>query len=365
MNKFEIDYNRMTAFNPVETDKTGDGDVADIKTTPDSVKKYETKEADVYIPPVKKNKASKVDRPVKSQPEIALDVPSDVLVGQAITLVPDDDSLSVTNDKFDLPSVMVFGVVLLFVFLIWYLIKSKSEHSKLGKEAAYSESYDSRYSSFPETKPEPKRDIIDNVRERPTYDFQDQIKIESCPIREKGKQGELKTKSLITSTLPEEKYYLINDVTFPRTLGTTQIDHILVSPYGVFVIETKNMSGWIFGKEEDRKWTQTFKNKKRYSFNNPLRQVNYHANSVASLINIYRDKIFPIVVFAGESEFKTDIPDNVKHTYDFISYIRSKQSIILSERDIKRIIKEIDELRLPLGIETDIKHIKYVKEIHY
>ena len=55
------------------------------------------------------------------------------------------------------------------------------------------------------------------------------------------------------SRLPKEDYHLIKNITLPTGDGTTQIDHILVSRFGVFVIETKNMKGWIFGSAHQKK----------------------------------------------------------------------------------------------------------------
>lgn len=52
--------------------------------------------------------------------------------------------------------------------------------------------------------------------------------------------------------LDKNTYHLIRNVTLPTEDGTTQIDHIIVSPYGVFVVETKNMKGWIFGSAKQR-----------------------------------------------------------------------------------------------------------------
>lgn len=63
----------------------------------------------------------------------------------------------------------------------------------------------------------------------------------------KGEMGERIVIMEAESMLNEDKYHLINDVTLRTEDGTTQIDHIIVSVYGVFVVETKNMAGWIFG----------------------------------------------------------------------------------------------------------------------
>jgi hypothetical protein len=57
-----------------------------------------------------------------------------------------------------------------------------------------------------------------------------------------------------------DDYHLLNHVTLKHRGGTTQVDHILVSRFGVFVIETKDYTGWIFANPKHDTWTQvTFK----------------------------------------------------------------------------------------------------------
>jgi len=82
---------------------------------------------------------------------------------------------------------------------------------------------------------------------------------------EKGRRGEAFVNKYAIKYLTEE-YHLLNNVTLEITQGTTQIDHIIISPYGVFVIETKNKSGWIYGSERQKNWTQTFPTGDKYSF---------------------------------------------------------------------------------------------------
>lgn len=52
-------------------------------------------------------------------------------------------------------------------------------------------------------------------------------------------------------------YVSLNNITLQVSNGTTQIDHIIVSKFGIFVIEAKNMDGWIFGDEKSAQWTQS------------------------------------------------------------------------------------------------------------
>ena len=71
----------------------------------------------------------------------------------------------------------------------------------------------------------------------------------------KGKYSE----NLVTGEISElsSEYMVFNDLLFESNGRSTQIDHVVVSPYGVFVIETKGYKGWIFGSEDSEYWTQT------------------------------------------------------------------------------------------------------------
>ena len=79
--------------------------------------------------------------------------------------------------------------------------------------------------------------------------------------------------------LDGDVYRDLNNVTIPTSNGTTQIDHVFVSRYGIFVIETKNMEGWIFGDEKQPQWTQSLYGKK-FRFQNPLHQNYRHTKAL-------------------------------------------------------------------------------------
>lgn len=71
----------------------------------------------------------------------------------------------------------------------------------------------------------------------------------------RGKKGELNVK-LRLRMLSSEKYKIINNLFISNNGQTTQIDHVVVSEYGIFVIETKNYKGWIYGGAKSDFWTQ-------------------------------------------------------------------------------------------------------------
>jgi len=178
----------------------------------------------------------------------------------------------------------------------------------------------------------------------------------------KGILGEFFVNLAINIRLDKKKYHLLKNVTLPTEDGTTQIDHIIVSQYGIFVIETKNMKGWIFGDEHQKMWTQKIY-KHSSKFQNPLHQNYKHTKTIESLLELEAEKIFSIVTFVGESTFKTKMPKNVTHGGKFISYIKSKTNKILSLNEVHKIVSMIEDGQLSKTRKTNKEHIKHVKKI--
>lgn len=127
------------------------------------------------------------------------------------------------------------------------------------------------------------------------------IKINSTKI--KGAFGEAKVNTLVRFLGPE--YISLHDVMLKNTKGfTSQIDHLILSEYGVFVIETKNYKGWIFGNEKSEKWMQVIYNEK-HQFRNPVKQNWSHVYALKDLLSDFPNICyFPIVVFSGSATLK-------------------------------------------------------------
>ena len=177
----------------------------------------------------------------------------------------------------------------------------------------------------------------------------------------KGVFGEFQV-NLASRLFPDRRVYrLIKNVTLPTPGGTTQIDHIIVSKFGVFCVETKNMSGWIFGSEHQKEWTQKiFRQSRR--FQNPLRQNYKHVKTLEGLLGIPLKSVFSVVVFVGDSTFKTEMPENVTYAGGYVRYIKSKALVRLSDAEVSWIINKIEERRLEPGFRTDREHVQNLRE---
>ncbi len=178
----------------------------------------------------------------------------------------------------------------------------------------------------------------------------------------KGVFGEFQVNAAFKLFLPKDEYHLIKNVTLPTEDGTTQIDHVIVSRYGIFVVETKNMKGWIFGGTNQRQWTQKIF---KYStkFQNPLYQNYKHTKTIETGLSINKETIFSIIVFVGDCTFKTQMPDNVTYAGGCIRYIKSQTKVLFSQPEVAEIIDKIESNRLQRGFKTNIQHIAHVKKV--
>lgn len=160
-----------------------------------------------------------------------------------------------------------------------------------------------------------------------------------------GHRGE----SIVRSKLGEldiTKYAVLNDLFILNTKsksGTSQIDHVVVSPYGVFIIETKNYSGQIRGKETDAQWTQVnYRRKDRLA--NPLRQNYGHVQALKELLGESLSvKMVPIVAFTGSSELMVDVkPEtHLVYTKHLVKTIQQYNQVVLSAEQAKQIVETL------------------------
>ena len=156
-------------------------------------------------------------------------------------------------------------------------------------------------------------------------------------------------------------YVLFNNCTFPdQENGTTQIDHIILSPYGIFVLETKDYQGEIFGLEYDKTWRQSFNSNKSYDFQNPIRQNFKHLKVLQHLLaHVVDEKYFhSVIIFTVRSEFKTQMPVYVCRGDSWINYIKSFQNDVISPIKLRRIQKHLKRHLLANTQATEQLHIE-------
>lgn len=183
----------------------------------------------------------------------------------------------------------------------------------------------------------------------------------------KGKFAEVVSNTVLGIALDNKIYTLHKNITLELEEDTTQIDHIVISKYGIFVIETKNYGGWIYGSEHQKQWTQKLY-KKSFKFQNPLHQNYKHIKFLQSILSIpdvmelEESDFISLIFFAGErAELKTELPTNVM-TSGLYPFIKEHKEIKLNDIKIKKLNERLAEKKLKPCIATNIKHVDNVKQ---
>lgn len=181
--------------------------------------------------------------------------------------------------------------------------------------------------------------------------------------KQKGARGERLVAGRLRKGLPDE-YLMLNDVYLPLLDGTTtQIDHVVVSQYGIFVVETKTYSGWIFGDGNSPVWTQSIYRKKS-RFQNPMRQNYRHICALADNLGIDKSYFHGVVAFTGDCTFKTDMPEGVVYSRNAADYIRSFGQPLIKSKQVGEVASVITEWQGTLS-EGQIKgHVSNLKKRH-
>ena len=182
----------------------------------------------------------------------------------------------------------------------------------------------------------------------------------------KGKMGEFAVAAHVKLYLDRDSYTLLNDCTLPDEQNqTTQIDHILLSPFGIFVIETKNYKGWIFGSQHQKTWTQKIY-KKSFKFQNPLHQNYKHQKVLEDILSDIVDSqyIHSLVVFMPDCEFKTQMPQNVFRGAGWTDYVKNFQEVTIPPMKLKRIQLRIEKEVLEKSWKTNRQHVENLKLKH-
>jgi hypothetical protein len=177
-------------------------------------------------------------------------------------------------------------------------------------------------------------------------------------------RGEELVSMAIRANFSPPDYHLLNHITLPLRDGSTQVDHILVSRFGVFVIETKDYNGWIFANPKQAEWTQVLYRRK-FRFQNPIFQNLGHVRAVQDLLEFLpRDLVRSVVVFTGKAEFKTETPDGVFELPEFIQHVRECRSEVISLNRMQFCVGRLETIRFAISQQTDLEHIQNLNRRH-
>ena len=160
-----------------------------------------------------------------------------------------------------------------------------------------------------------------------------------------GKIGEIEVSSELR-TLPSDKYEVIDDLLYLNNNRTHQIDHVVVSNYGIFIIETKNYSGSVYGSDNYNTWSQ-YLGKKKYPFLNPVLQNRGHVKALENKIPEYKDFFVPIVCFTNKTKLRVRTKYYVINLRDLLHVISTYKTEVLIP-DIHEVAQNLRNLSIDL-----------------
>ena len=161
----------------------------------------------------------------------------------------------------------------------------------------------------------------------------------------------------VLSKLDKKEYIVLNDVMLYVDGKSHQIDHIVVSKYGVFVIETKQYNGYITGSKYDVKWIRHV-GKNKYYYTNPIRQNYGHVKCVCSLLGIGEDKVFNVVCIPSKAKLKIEHDGELVRNYELYDKIVGYKNVVIDDVD-----GIIEVLRSSNVTDRDARR-KHIKEVH-
>lgn len=123
-------------------------------------------------------------------------------------------------------------------------------------------------------------------------------------MNDAGKKGEYALGDQLARAFPS--VWFAFNVYVPKGNGYySEVDVVMITAKGIYVFETKNYSGWIFGRATDEKWTQTFRTGTKSRFYNPIKQNAAHIKALAEYLHLDRSCFVSIVVFGNQCTLKS------------------------------------------------------------
>jgi hypothetical protein len=179
--------------------------------------------------------------------------------------------------------------------------------------------------------------------------------------------GSWRVHRALLRSLPASHYSVFRDVTVCANRAEdrprAQIGHVVVSPYGLFIIEARHLSGRIDGSENDALWTRChFRSKQQ--FHNPLGQARDHVLALRDLTGLSASRFQCMAVFTGRVDFERPMPARVTQLGGLVPFIQVRTQELLGFEEAQRIAALLESSRVPPGIQTAAAHLLALRESH-
>lgn len=120
-----------------------------------------------------------------------------------------------------------------------------------------------------------------------------------------GQFGEFVTEFALTNDNLDGELIVLKNLYIPFRNKTTEVDLMMIHEKGIFVFESKNYSGWIFGDAEQLNWVQSLPNGEKHKFYNPIRQNRAHITALSEYLGKSPSDFISYIIFSERCTLKS------------------------------------------------------------
>ncbi|MFC5370446.1 NERD domain-containing protein [Arcanobacterium bovis] len=164
------------------------------------------------------------------------------------------------------------------------------------------------------------------------------------------------------------RYRTFCNIYVPHRGRMAEIDVIMLHEKGIFVFESKNYSGWIFGSENQTQWTTSQSSSTKHRFYNPIKQNRSHIEALASGLEIDRESFHSVIVFSERCELKK-VPQNTEsftiiqrqHTVRTMKMLLESRDICFDDAQFEKVAAKLETMKKTDDVAA--KHLEVVQAI--
>ncbi|MFC1719699.1 nuclease-related domain-containing protein [Pseudomonadota bacterium] len=163
--------------------------------------------------------------------------------------------------------------------------------------------------------------------------------------RFRGDIAQTRIRRLLATGLEKSRYTVFNDIDLPSGGGTTHIDHLVVSRFGIFVIASQFVRGWVSGGEFQDRW-KLYRGNRFTRIDNPLHRNALQGDAVANLLKVSPRTIHLLVVLVGQKGLRSAMPERLLSPEKLLPYMRRKARQVMEGEEADRVLAHIEASRI-------------------
>lgn len=163
--------------------------------------------------------------------------------------------------------------------------------------------------------------------------------------RHSGRLAHRRVRRLLAQSLDPRRFAQFHALVLPTGGGAEELDHVIVSRHGVYVVVSEHRPGRLRGGESQEYWKQDRLGRRR-RWPNPLYRAKLQMETLQRLLEFPRNRFRLIVAIEGQDKPPRELPSQVMRVEELVPYLQSQSGQLLSPEQANMAVKRISEARL-------------------